>query len=65
MIAEAWACGALTAEKRADHKPGVKEKRTEPAVIHYATCDIFRRQVIMNYSGENHSNGKTFILCLT
>ena len=65
MIAEAWACGALTAEKHAEHKPGVKEKRTEPAIIHYATCHVCRRQVIMDYSGENHSDGKIFIRCPT
>ena len=64
-IAEAWACSALTAEKHAEHKPGVEEKWTKPDIIHYETSDVCRRQVIMDYSGENHSDGKILIFCPT
>jgi hypothetical protein len=62
MIAEAWASGSLSAEKLAEHKPGVKEKRTEPAIIHYATCQVCRRKVIMDYSGDKHPDGIKYLL---
>jgi hypothetical protein len=56
-IVEAWVSGSLSAEKLAEHKPGVKEKCTEPAIIHYATCQVCQRKVIMDYSGDKHPDG--------
>jgi hypothetical protein len=60
-IAEPWACGTLTAEKLAESKPGVKQKRTEPAVIQYATTDTCQQKMIMDYSGDKHPDGKILI----
>jgi hypothetical protein len=57
MITEAWACGSLSAEKLAEHKPDVKEKHTEPAIIHYATTHVCRKKVIMDHSGDKHPDG--------
>jgi len=62
LIAEAWVCSALSTEKLADHRPGVKEKQTEPAVIHYASCNLCRRKVIMDYCGDMHPDGNYFRL---
>jgi hypothetical protein len=62
MIAEAWACGTLSAEKLVDHKPGVKEKRTEPAIIQYAISRACQRKVVMDQSGDKHPDGNYLML---
>jgi superfamily II DNA helicase RecQ len=61
MIAEPWACSTPTAEALAESKPGVKQKRTEPAAIQYATTDACRWKMIMDYSGDKHPDGKILI----
>ncbi|KAF7976463.1 hypothetical protein HWV62_6719 [Athelia sp. TMB] len=51
-IAEDWACKLAVEEEDVMRKVGVKEKRTELAMIRYASCPKCLRKFVMDYSGE-------------